>query len=492
MNIAIIVAYFFCLSFVLVYALAQLYLVVLYTRRKKPPKMNWENGRTFPHVTVQLPIFNEKYVIARLIEAVTKFDYPKDKLEIQILDDSTDETVELVAGIVTKLQGQGFDIQHITRSKNIDYKAGALHHGMQTAKGDYMVIFDADFVPKPHFLKTTLPYFDNPKIGMVQSRWGHLNLHYSLITKLQAYALNAHFTVEQGGRNAFGHFINFNGTAGIWRREAITESGGWQGDTLTEDLDLSYRAQLDGWKFIFLEDLVSPAELPAEMNALKSQQFRWAKGPAQCVRKNLGNVLKASTVSLSTKLNAVFHLLNSFSWLCVYGSGLLLPPFLYVMHSDPSLQPLGAIFNVFHISFFGLMIFYIIANRGLILKTWKDYLAFAFHYPAFISLSMGISLFNASGVVEGYLGKQSSFVRTPKFNLVDKADRIKGKAYIKTRFNLISVLELLSFFYVLGGVWLSIELQQYMATPFLAMMAIGFGVVFVMSYITLPRSKNIT
>lgn len=488
MGIAIIILYCLCLSFILFYSLMQLYLTVLYLRRKKRIAPPLPSDFEWPQVTVQLPIYNEKYVIERLIRAVCAFDYPKNKLEIQVLDDSTDETVDIVAKLCKELQSQGFDIQHITREKNIDYKAGALDYGMTTAKGDFIAIFDADFVPEPDFLRRTVPWFQDKHVGMVQSRWGHINLNYSLITKLQAYALNAHFTIEQGGRNSKGHFINFNGTAGLWRRTTIEDAGGWEGDTLTEDLDLSYRAQLKGWRFVFMEDLVSPAELPPEMNALKSQQFRWAKGPVQVQKKVLMKMLASPDFSFGVKLGALFHLLNSFTWLCVYGSGLLLPPFLYVMSTNPDFQAFGGVFTVFHISFISLLIFYFIANRNLILKTPRDYLLYLFHYPAFITLSMGISLYNAVGVLEGYIGKKSSFVRTPKFHIVDKKDGIEGKQYVQFKFTLISVLELLSFCYFVFGVWLSVHLKQFAATPFLVMISIGFGAVFLMSYVHARRA----
>lgn len=472
------------------YCFAQLYLVILYLSQK-PKAIRVLEGGPYPQVTIQLPIYNEKYVIERLIEAVCAFDYPREKLEIQVLDDSVDETVEIVGKQVKELQKLGFDIQHIRRDKAVDYKAGALAAGMKTAKGDFVAIFDADFVPKPDFLIKTLPWFENPKVGVVQSRWGHINENYSLLTRLQSYALNAHFTIEQGGRNAHGHFINFNGTAGIWRREAITEAGGWQGDTLTEDLDLSYRSQLKGWKFVFLENLVSPAELPAEMNALKSQQFRWAKGAAECARKNLGKVLRANHVAFSTKLTAIFHLFNSIMWLSIFISGLLLPPFLYVMATTPAFQFLGSVFSVFHLSFAILLLFYLVANWGLGIRSGKDVIRFLLHYPAFLSLSMGISLYNAVGVVEGYVGKRSSFVRTPKFHIVDKKDSIKGKQYVEFRPSAITFFELASCIYFCLGTWLSIQLGQYIATTFLSMMAVGFGAVLAFSWQHARKSTSL-
>ncbi|MEZ4685917.1 MAG: glycosyltransferase [Bacteroidia bacterium] len=477
----IVIAYCGNLSLILIYCLAQLYLAILYLVKKKRP-VKTALPETLPIITVQLPIFNEKYVIERLIRAVCAFDYPKEKLEIQVLDDSTDETVDIVQRLATQLQKQDFDIQHIRRPKAVDFKAGALAEGMKTAKGSFIAIFDADFVPQPDFLKKTLPYFDDKAVGMVQSRWGHLNQNYSLLTRIQAYALNAHFTIEQAGRNAFGHFMNFNGTAGVWRREAITEAGGWQGDTLTEDLDLSYRSQLKGWDFVFLEDLESPAELPAEMNALKSQQFRWAKGAAECARKNLGKVLRAPSVPFSTKITAAFHLFNSLMWVSIFISGMLLPPFLYVMSNTPEFQEWGSIFSVFHLTFVLLLFFYLVANWKLNLKKWYDLPRFILHYPAFLSLSMGISLYNAVGVVEGYLGKRSSFVRTPKFHITDGAGSIRGKQYVEFRPSAINLFELLSFLYFCFGLWYSLQVGQYVASGFLLLMAAGYGITLGMSW----------
>jgi cellulose synthase/poly-beta-1,6-N-acetylglucosamine synthase-like glycosyltransferase len=295
--------------FIFSYSLVQLSLLINYRKRKNTQTSEWRGE--WPSVLIQLPVFNERYVVERLIDATCQIDYPKDKLEIQLLDDSTDESFEIATRVVKARAREGFRISQIKRPERKGFKAGALDYGLKLSDADFVAIFDADFVPDPQFLKRAIPEFINENVGMVQSRWGHLNGDYSLLTKVQSFALDAHFTVEQAGRNRGNHFINFNGTAGVWRRNTIEDAGGWSADTLTEDLDLSYRAQLRGWQFRFVEDLVSPAELPAEINALKNQQYRWNKGAAECARKHLGNVLGASHIPLKTKVHAFFHLLNS-------------------------------------------------------------------------------------------------------------------------------------------------------------------------------------
>jgi cellulose synthase/poly-beta-1,6-N-acetylglucosamine synthase-like glycosyltransferase len=290
----ILVVYFFVLSILAIYGWHRYYLVYLYMKNKgkvpaAPPLLT--DGQ-LPRVTIQLPIFNEMYVADRLIAAVCEMDYPKHLLEIQVLDDSTDETTGIAEMAVRRHAARGFDIHYLHRVDRRGFKAGALEAGLAVAKGEFVAIFDADFIPSTDFLKRTLPHFaTDPKIGMVQARWGHINQDYSLLTKIQSILLDAHFVLEHGGRNRAGCFFNFNGTAGIWRRTAIETAGGWQHDTLTEDLDLSYRAQLAGWRFIFLADLVSPAEVPVEMNSFKSQQHRWAKGSIQTCMKLLPRIL---------------------------------------------------------------------------------------------------------------------------------------------------------------------------------------------------------
>lgn len=474
----------FFLSFILVYSIVQIFLTVKYLRHKNSTKSEFSTLESYPHVTVQLPIFNEKYVIERLIEAVVNFDYPKDKLEIQVLDDSTDETVHLVKNCVAKYRKEGIDIRQVVRDDRVDYKAGALKNGLAFCKGEFVAIFDADFIPSPDFLEKTLPFFTDENVGVVQTRWGHLNESYSIITQLQAYALNAHFTIEQTGRNIGGHFINFNGTAGIWRRKTIEDAGGWEGDTLTEDLDLSYRAQLKGWKFQYLEEVISPAELPAEMNALRSQQFRWAKGAAECTRKNLRKVFLSPQQTTSTKIHAFFHLLNSFVWVCLLGSALLLMPFQYFVNANPELNPYLGVFIIFEVSFFMLLIFYftanVVANKAA--PFWKNLMLIPL-YPFFLTFSMGISIYNTIGVIEGYLGKKSPFVRTPKFNITGKQDGFQKKSYVRFRLSPVSILELFLFCYFAFSSFMTWQLGNYKAFLFLLMMTSGIALVFILSVI---------
>ncbi|MEL6560284.1 MAG: cellulose synthase family protein [Bacteroidota bacterium] len=470
------------LSFILVYSLVQLLLTIKYLRKRNNIFNESVPLENFPHVTVQLPIYNEKYVIERLIKAITKFNYPKDKLEIQVLDDSTDETVALVKNCIEKYQQEGFHIRQVVRQDRVDYKAGALKYGLEQCKGEFVAIFDADFIPSPDFLTKTLPFFADEKVGVVQTRWGHLNESFSILTQLQAYALNAHFTIEQTGRNIAGHFINFNGTAGIWRKKTIEDAGGWEGDTLTEDLDLSYRAQLKGWKFQYLEDVISPAELPAEMNALRSQQFRWAKGAAECTRKNLSKVFRSASQTVATKVHAFFHLLNSFVWVCLLGSALLLMPFQYVVNVNPGLKNYLGIFVIFEVSFFLLLIFYftanVVANKAA--PFWKNLMLIPL-YPFFLTFSMGISIYNTIGVLEGYLGKKSPFVRTPKFNITSKQDGFQKKSYVKFKLSPVSMLELCLFCYFAFSSFMTWQYGNYKAFMFLLMMTCGIALVFILS-----------
>ena len=336
LNISFLVmgVYAFSLLLVFFYSLAQLNLLFNYRRaqRNKPKliPLDISSPGKVPYVTIQLPVFNELYVMERLLHCINKIDYPRNRLEIQVLDDSTDESVELTKSLVDELQKKGLDIVQIRRKNRVGFKAGALKEGLKTAKGEFIAIFDADFLPRADWLRKTVPQFDCPEIGVVQTRWEHLNHDYSILTKVQAFALDAHFTLEQVGRNTEGHFINFNGTAGIWRKETIIDAGNWEGDTLTEDLDLSYRAQLKNWKFKYLEDVQTPSELPVVMSAIRSQQFRWNKGGAENYQKMIKRVMEKEDLPLSTRFHSVLHLLNSTMFLNVLVVGFLSIPMLYI------------------------------------------------------------------------------------------------------------------------------------------------------------------
>lgn len=481
MELIPIIIYGVALLFIFCYSLIQIQLVVKYKRYQKQQKLRLEEHTTInfePKVTVQLPLFNEKYVTERLIDCIAALDYPKDKLEIQVLDDSTDETQEITKAKVVEIRRAGIDIVYLHRTDRSGYKAGALAEGTKVAKGDFIAIFDADFLPEKDFIQRMVQPFQDEKVGMVQSRWEHINEHYSMLTKLQAFGLDAHFSVEQGGRSAGHHFINFNGTAGIWRKSAIANAGGWQSDTLTEDLDLSYRAQLKGWEFVFLEEVGAPAELPAVMNALKTQQFRWNKGAAECVRKNLGKVLRSKDIAFGTKMNAIFHLMNSAVFICIVILALLSIPILSIKNNFEEYQSLFLIASGFLLSLPILALFYWTSmSRNYTSKT-NAFFHFLFLFPMFLAVSMGLSLHNAMAVLEGYLGKKSAFIRTPKFNLNnDKSKKWGTNVYLKRKINPVTILEVLFTAYFFGGILLAFYYEDYGLMPFHVMLFLGFGYV---------------
>jgi cellulose synthase/poly-beta-1,6-N-acetylglucosamine synthase-like glycosyltransferase len=480
MEAVIVILYLLPTLILFLYSCAQLSLVWNYWRRRQQESSPLRRTGALPAedsvleqsplVTVQLPIYNERYVIERLIDAVAAFDYPKNRFEIQILDDSTDDTVSIVAQKVVHYQALGYQISQVRRPQREGFKAGALAYGLTLAQGEFVAIFDADFVPTPDFLQKTLPHFSDANVGVVQTRWGHLNESYSLMTQLQAFGLDGHFVVEQGGRNAGGHFINFNGTAGIWRKNCITDAGGWESNTLTEDLDLSYRAQVRGWRFAYLETLETPAELPVTMPALKSQQYRWMKGAAECARKNLWKVFQTSTIKLSTKIHAAFHLLNSGVFVAVLLMALLSLPTLIITHYLPEYAYMLGIFRYFQVSVVMLLAFYWTAHhrrKSLLELLWK--------LPVFLSVMLGLSLHNAIAVMEGYLGKKTPFVRTPKWGIVQKKDGWQQKKYLVKSLNALTVMELALSFYFVAGVALGLYWQSYQMLLLHLLLAFGYG-----------------
>jgi len=431
----------------------------------------------WPMVTIQLPLYNEYYVVERLIDHVAALDYPWQRLEIQVLDDSTDESFDIAAQAISDWQSKGLDIQHIRRPERIGFKAGALQYGLARAKGEFIAIFDSDFTPNPDFLKRTLPPFNDGKVGVVQSRWEHLNEEYSLLTRLQAFGLDAHFSVEQRGRNVNGHFINFNGTAGVWRKSCIEDAGGWHSDTLTEDLDLSYRAQLNGWQFQYLEKLASPAELPAAMPALKNQQYRWTKGAAECAVKNLPKVLRSSRLSWKTKLHAIFHLMNSSIFICVILTALMSVPMLFIKFNSPDLDLVFKVASLFLLSFFILAFFYWTSLKHGQHERFKGFGEFLMLFPLFLSISMGLSLHNAIAVIEGFMGRKTPFVRTPKFSIVDAEDSFWENRYLIRRIHPITIVEVLLSLYFLSGIAVAFYLKDFGLVPFHLMLGLGFGLV---------------
>ncbi|NQY00528.1 MAG: glycosyltransferase, partial [Flavobacteriaceae bacterium] len=443
---------------------------------------NLDHSEEVPSVTVQLPVFNEMYVMQRLLDNIALLEYPREKLEIQVLDDSTDESVVSTANHIKKLQQQGIDIHHITRTNRKGFKAGALKEGLEIARGDFIAIFDADFLPQKDWLLQTVPYFKNSSIGVVQTRWGHINRNYSTLTKVQAFALDAHFTLEQVGRNSKGHFINFNGTAGIWRKQCILDACKWEGDTLTEDLDLSYRAQLKQWEFKYLEDVTTPAELPVIISAARSQQFRWNKGGAENFQKMARRVITSTSVPLKTKIHSVLHLLNSSMFLMIFLVAILSIPMLYIKNEYAHLK-----------SYFYVMSFFIISSIIFFICYWfmfkKTYGGGFFNFVKYIgtfftffSIAMGFSLHNTIAVLEGHIGKKSEFVRTPKFNIKSLKDSWKNNKYIRKKPSLNVIIEgLLTMYFAFGMYSAFIVGDQggdFGLFPFHLMLFMGFGYVF--------------
>ena len=478
----IIAIYSISLLLIFFYSLAQLNLLVNYLgykrRNKEAPKYNLLDPKEIPFVTIQLPIYNEEYVVERLLDNISKIEYPMSKLEIQVLDDSTDDSVHDTAKRIKALQETGLDIQHIKRTNRQGYKAGALKEGLDMAKGEFIAIFDADFLPSSDWLKKTVIYFKDQEIGVVQTRWGHINREYSTLTRIQAFALDAHFTLEQVGRNAKGHFINFNGTAGIWRKECILDAGNWEGDTLTEDLDLSYRAQLKNWKFKYLEDVETPAELPVVISAARSQQFRWNKGGAENFKKTVWSVISAKNISFKTKFHGVMHLLNSSMFLCVFLVALLSIPMMYIKNTYDHLGWIFEATKFFILSTIILFVCYWFTYKSIQGSSFDNFVDYIRIFFTFFSVALGFSLHNSIAVLEGHMGKRSEFVRTPKFNLNSIKDSWKGNKYLATKLSPNMIFEAALMLYFLFGMYSAIPLNDFGLFPFHFMLFLGFGYVF--------------
>ncbi|WP_100610777.1 cellulose synthase family protein [Confluentibacter lentus] len=485
----IIVVYTISLLLIFMYAVAQLNLLFNYLRSKRKKtdceSFDFSNPDEIPFITIQLPVYNEMYVMERLLDNIAKIDYPHDKLEIQVLDDSTDETVETTRKHVESLSATGLDIKHITRTDRSGFKAGALKEGLKIAKGEFIAIFDADFLPQENWLKRTIPYFKDKSIGVVQTRWSHINRDYSILTKIQAFALDAHFTLEQVGRNSKGHFINFNGTAGVWRKTCIIDAGNWEGDTLTEDLDLSYRAQLKNWKFKYLEDVETPAELPVVISAARSQQFRWNKGGAENFKKMLGRVLRSKNISPKTKLHGVLHLLNSTMFLNILTVAILSIPMLYIKNQYAHLKPYFYVMSFFVLSTVIFFICYWIMYKRIHGAGIKNFISYIGMFFVFFTIAMGFSLHNSIAVLEGHFGKKSEFVRTPKFNISSIKDSWKNNKYIKKTVSLHVIFEGLLMLYFAFGMYSAFIVGNqggdFGLFPFHLMLFLGFGYVFIQS-----------
>lgn len=481
MQTAIIVIYTLALLLIFLYSLIELRLLLNYLNSKKSkknvPQFNLSLPEETPFVTIQLPIYNELYVVERLLDNIAQLDYPTDKLEIQVLDDSTDESLEATRIQILRLQQEGVDIQHITRKDRRGFKAGALKEGLNLAKGEFIAIFDSDFLPAKNWLKQTIPYFKDAKIGVVQTRWGHLNRDFSLLTQIQAFALDYHFIVEQGGRHFGDHFINFNGTAGVWRKSCILDAGNWKGDTLTEDLDLSYRAQLKNWKFKYLEEVETPAELPIAISASRTQQFRWNKGAAENFQKLYKQLLKDPNVPLKTKIHCFFHLLNSSLFLLTLILALLSVPVLYIQATNPKFGWYMELITVFGLSTLIFFICYWVTYKRIHGGGIKNFIAFIGMFFTFFSITMGFSVHNSIAVLEGHFGKKSDFIRTPKFNLNTIKEGWKGNVYLKEQLSINSVLEVLLCCYFGLAILAGIYYGAYGMLPFHLMLFAGFGFV---------------
>jgi len=464
------ICYFIVLLGMSVYGIHRYFIIFLYFRNRhrtpRPPLRFSE----LPMVTVQLPIYNEVYVIKRLLAAVSQIDYPREKLEIQILDDSTDETTEIAHREAVHLRHLGFQVELVHRLHRMGFKAGALNHGLKQAKGEFFLILDADFIPPSNILQQTVHYFTDPAIGMIQTRWGHINRSYSWLTRAQAILLDGHLLLEQTARSRTGRFFNFNGTAGLWRRNVIEQAGGWQHDTLTEDLDLSYRAQLNGAKFLFLSNLVTPAELPVDMSGFKSQQHRWTKGSIQTCKKVLPLVWK-SRLPWWIKAEAAVHLTSNFAYLLLALLCILLHPSRTEIATDWQ----GALINlpIFGATTLSVAVFYLCAQRELYPKEWKREILF---FPFVLALGIGLSISNARAVLEAVFNHESPFARTPKYGFA-LAERLRKKNRYAAFGNAFPIVELLFAIYFSYFVVTALGNREFLSLPFLMLFQIGFAYV---------------
>ena len=469
-DLALLIPYFIVLMLLASYGVHRYTLVYLYYKNKKnrttEPRRRFEE---LPRVTIQLPVFNEQFVIERLLNAVCRLQYPLAKLEIQVLDDSTDETRAVARDLVEYHAARGVPVSYYHRAQRQGFKAGALAAGMEKATGEFIAIFDADFVPPEDFLLRTIHYFSDIAVGMVQARWTHINRNYSFLTEVEAILLDGHFVLEHAGRARSNVFFNFNGTAGVWRRKAIEEAGGWQNDTLTEDTDLSYRAQLKGWKFIYLQDVVCPAELPIEMTAFKTQQARWAKGLIQTGKKILPRVLK-SDQPLRVKLEAWYHLTANLSYPLMILLSVLLLPAMIIRFYQGWFQMLYIDLPLFVASTFSVSSFYLVSQRELFPKTWPRALLYL---PFLMALGVGLTITNTRAVVEALFGKQTAFTRTPKYRVESKKDRVLAATY-RRRLGWVPFLELLIGGYFALTVYYALVNENYITVPFLLLFVVGY------------------
>lgn len=449
-----------------VFGAHRLRILWLYLKHRKQEPLATGRFDELPVVTVQLPLYNELHVVDRLLDAVSKLDYPREKLQIQILDDSTDETRAACEEGADRLRVQGFDVEHRHRTDRTGFKAGALEEATATAKGGFLLIFDADFVPQPDLLQKMIHHFTDERVGMVQARWGHINEKDSLLTRLQAMMLDGHLVLEQAARSRSGHFFNFNGTAGIWRKQAILDSGGWEHDTLTEDMDLSYRAQMKGWRFVYLKDIVVPAELPPDMDGFKSQQHRWTKGSIQVCKKILGDVWR-SEEPLGVKIEATAHLGANFTYLLMFGVLLLVYPSSFMFQSSWQKDVLDGL--VFFFATLSVIIFYLAAQGAQRPWGWARAMLYL---PLLLALGIGMSINNGKAVLEALFNRQSDFVRTPKYG--QQAAPARKRSRYRAARSVTFWIEVALAAYFSWLLVMALAKGQWFSVPFLAMFQFGF------------------
>jgi len=485
----ILIIYFSILTVLAIYGMYRVKQVIEFWRYSKfPPQPKGSfNEAELPLITVQLPLFNEMYVVERLVKAITEIDYPRDRLEIQVLDDSTDETVSIARATVENYARAGFDIHYLHRDDRTGFKAGALEYGLKTAKGELIAIFDADFVPKPDFLRKLVHYFTDQTVGCAQMRWAHINGSYNLLTRLQTIMLDGHFVVEQTTRNRSGNFFNFNGTAGIWRREAILLSGGWQHDTLTEDTDLSFRAQLMGWRFVYLLDEEAPAEIPVEINAFKAQQRRWAKGVLQVWFKLYRRIWYAP-LPLRVKLEMFFRLTGNICYPLMIVASFMQFPLLVVRYNQGLHQlmmldvPLLFFSTISVVLFYGSAIWYLDKKRGR--RLW--------HLPLVMGLGIGLAFSNARAVIEALAGVKSDFVRTPKYRVEQTDDESWKRKKYKRKHGWLPLLELSFAFYFVLAIGYAVRMHMWGPIAFLLLFLFGYGYMGVMSLLQTAGGKRLS
>ncbi len=476
-------AYVFLLMVLSIFGAHRYYMIYLYRKYRNKGFVPLGSFEELPVVTVQLPIFNEKYVVERLVEAVSKIRYPRDRFEIQVLDDSTDDTVAIAERVCDRVRERGIDIKYIHRTDRTGFKAGALEHGLHTARGEFVAVFDADFLPDADFLEKTIQHFTDPGVGMVQARWDHINRDWSILTESQSILLDGHFMIEHTARNRSGRFFNFNGTAGIWRKSTIADAGGWQHDTLTEDLDLSYRAQLKGWRFIYLPELTVPAELPVEISSFKSQQFRWAKGSIQVFLKIYPKILRSS-IPWRVKLESFFHLGANFAYVLMTFFCLLLPLNIVLRFRQGLEEVFFFDMPVFILATVSVMIFYFYSEIAVINETrsmaHRSKLSPLIYLPITMALGIGLTINNARAVFEALLKKESPFVRTPKYDVMKKCpeqnhvQKIFCNVYRSKAVNWVTFVELFFALYFTYTVYFALYSSLWFSVPFLMLFQFGF------------------